>query len=202
MECSSSSFWWCRRFQDEDCRRRAWIKRAPEAVQQSRSSWARRQRSLKASAAAVTAAAGYCCTSKATVLSKSKAIASPRSIMAGCARSEPSRSYHPDRLKHPLRRAGARGSGQWQRISWDQALDEISQRLLAIRAEFGAEAIALGTGTGRHHIRWVSRFGHALGTPNWCEPGFAQCFHPRVNTCILTFGEFPVSDYTGDVAPA
>jgi anaerobic selenocysteine-containing dehydrogenase len=109
--------------------------------------------------------------------------------------------YHPDRLKHPLRRAGARGSGQWQRISWDQALDEISQRLLAIRGEFGAEAIALGTGTGRHHIRWVSRFGHALGTPNWCEPGFAQCFHPRVNTCILTFGDFPVSDYTGDVSP-
>jgi len=110
--------------------------------------------------------------------------------------------YHPDRLKHPLRRAGTRGSGQWQRISWDQALDEISQRLLTIREEFGAEAIALGTGTGRHHIRWVSRFGHALGTPNWCEPGFAQCFHPRVNTCILTFGDFPVSDYTGDISPA
>ena len=110
--------------------------------------------------------------------------------------------YHPDRLKYPLRRVGARGSGKWQRISWDQALDEISQRLLAIRKEFGPEAIALGTGTGRHHIRWVSRFGHALGTPNWCEPGFAQCFHPRVNTCLLTFGDFPVSDYTGDVSPA
>jgi len=110
--------------------------------------------------------------------------------------------YHPDRLQYPQRRVGARGSGQWHRISWDQALDEISERLLAIRDQFGAEAIALGTGTGRHHIRWVSRFGHALGTPNWCEPGFAQCFHPRVNTCILTFGDFPVSDYTGDVSPA
>jgi anaerobic selenocysteine-containing dehydrogenase len=109
--------------------------------------------------------------------------------------------YHPDRLKYPLRRVGARGFGKWERISWDQALDEISERLLAIRREFGAEAIALGTGTGRHHIRWVSRFGHALGTPNWCEPGFAQCFHPRVNTCLLTFGDFPVSDYTGDVSP-
>ncbi|MGD0024471.1 MAG: molybdopterin-dependent oxidoreductase [Xanthobacteraceae bacterium] len=110
--------------------------------------------------------------------------------------------YHPDRLKYPLRRVGARGSGKWQRISWDQALDEISERLLAIRDEFGPEAIAMGTGTGRHHIRWVSRFGHALGTPNWCEPGFAQCFHPRVNTCLLTFGDFPVSNYTGDVSPA
>jgi anaerobic selenocysteine-containing dehydrogenase len=109
--------------------------------------------------------------------------------------------YHPDRLKHPLRRTGLRGSGQWQRISWDEALGEIAERLLAIRREHGPEAIALGTGTGRHHIRWVSRFGHALGTPNWCEPGFAQCFHPRINTTLLTFGDFPVCDFTGDVAP-
>jgi anaerobic selenocysteine-containing dehydrogenase len=109
---------------------------------------------------------------------------------------------HPDRLQYPRRRVGPRASGVWTRISWDQALDEIAERLLAIRKEFGAEAIALGTGTGRHHIRWVSRFGHALGTPNWCEPGFAQCFHPRVNTCILTFGDFPVSDFTGGTPPA
>jgi anaerobic selenocysteine-containing dehydrogenase len=108
---------------------------------------------------------------------------------------------HPDRLQYPQRRIGPRGSGQWQRISWDEALDEISERLLAIRREFGPESIALGTGTGRHHIRWVSRFGHALGTPNWCEPGFAQCFHPRVNTCMLTFGDFPVCDYTSGTPP-
>jgi anaerobic selenocysteine-containing dehydrogenase len=109
--------------------------------------------------------------------------------------------YHPKRLHHPLRRLGPRGSGQWQPISWEQALDEISERLLALRREFGPESIALGTGTGRHHIRWVSRFGHALGTPNWCEPGFAQCFHPRVNTSILTYGDFPVCDFTGDTPP-
>ncbi|MGE5722446.1 MAG: molybdopterin-containing oxidoreductase family protein [Sphingomonadales bacterium] len=105
--------------------------------------------------------------------------------------------YHPDRLKYPMRRRGKRASGEWDRITWDEALDEISTRLLAIRDEFGPEAIALGTGTGRHHIRWVSRFGNALGTPNWCEPGFAQCFHPRVNTCILTMGDYPVCDFTG-----
>jgi anaerobic selenocysteine-containing dehydrogenase len=110
--------------------------------------------------------------------------------------------YHPDRLTYPMRREGPRGSGRWTRITWDEALDEITERLDAIRKEFGPEAIALGTGTGRHHIRWVSRFGHALGTPNWCEPGFAQCFHPRVNTCIQTFGDFPVSDFTGGTPPA
>ncbi|HET9717926.1 MAG TPA: molybdopterin-dependent oxidoreductase [Pseudolabrys sp.] len=110
--------------------------------------------------------------------------------------------YHPDRLRYPMRRKGKRQSGRWERISWDAALDEIAERLLSIREQYGPESIALGTGTGRHHIRWVSRFGHALGTPNWCEPGFAQCFHPRVNTSILTFGDFPVCDYTGDTPPA
>jgi len=108
---------------------------------------------------------------------------------------------HPDRLQFPQRRLGPRGSGRWERISWDTALDETAERIESIRTRFGAEAIALGTGTGRHHIRWVSRFGHALGTPNWCEPGFAQCFHPRVNTCLLTFGDFPVCDYTSGTPP-
>jgi len=109
--------------------------------------------------------------------------------------------YHPDRLQYPQRRIGPRGSGKWERISWDEALDEIAEKVLAIREESGPESIAMGTGTGRHHIRWVSRFGNALGTPNWCEPGFAQCFHPRVNTCIQTMGDLPVCDFTGDVDP-
>jgi anaerobic selenocysteine-containing dehydrogenase len=109
--------------------------------------------------------------------------------------------YHPDRLKYPLRRAGARGEGKWKRISWDDALSGIAERLQAIKRDHGAESIAMGTGTGRHHIRWVSRFAHALGTPNWCEPGFAQCFHPRVNTTLLTFGDFPVCDFTSGTPP-
>src|SRR3974390_1768689 len=49
--------------------------------------------------------------------------------------------YHPDRLTYPMRRKGARGSGEWQRVSWDEALDEISKRLLAIRAKYGPESI-------------------------------------------------------------
>ncbi len=106
--------------------------------------------------------------------------------------------YHRDRLKYPMRRKGERGCGEWKRISWDDALNEIAEKLQDIKDEFGAESIVMGTGTGRHHIRWVSRFGHALGTPNWCEPGFAQCFHPRINASLLTFGDFPVCDFTGN----
>ena len=51
------------------------------------------------------------------------------------------RLYHPDRLLHPLRRSGPKGSSEFQRISWDEAFDEIAARFLAIEREHGAEAI-------------------------------------------------------------
>lgn len=44
------------------------------------------------------------------------------------------RTYHPDRLLHPLKRVGAKGSGQFVQVSWDAALDEIAARLGAIAA--------------------------------------------------------------------
>jgi len=50
--------------------------------------------------------------------------------------------YNPNRLKRPLKRAGERGSGQWEEISWEQALDEIAEKLAAIRDEYGAEAVS------------------------------------------------------------
>ena len=51
------------------------------------------------------------------------------------------RTHHPDRLMHPMRRAGAKGSGQWQQISWDDALDEVAEEFLKREAEYGAETI-------------------------------------------------------------
>jgi len=51
------------------------------------------------------------------------------------------RVHHPDRLTHPLRRVGPKGAGQWQQISWDEALDEVAARFTQIEAEHGAEAI-------------------------------------------------------------
>ncbi|MEM7031560.1 MAG: molybdopterin oxidoreductase family protein [Chloroflexota bacterium] len=49
--------------------------------------------------------------------------------------------YHPDRLQHPLKRVGPKGSGQWAQISWEEALQEISAQWQQIIAEYGAEAI-------------------------------------------------------------
>ncbi|MGW3366826.1 molybdopterin-containing oxidoreductase family protein [Streptosporangium canum] len=55
----------------------------------------------------------------------------------------------PDRILHPMRRIGPKGSGRFERISWDEALEEISVRLRGIIDEHGGEAIwpYLGTGT-------------------------------------------------------
>ncbi|HSV36921.1 MAG TPA: molybdopterin oxidoreductase family protein [Ramlibacter sp.] len=50
------------------------------------------------------------------------------------------RTYHPDRLLHPLRRSGAKGSGQFERVSWGDALADIAQRLRALAAR-DAQAI-------------------------------------------------------------
>jgi anaerobic selenocysteine-containing dehydrogenase len=53
------------------------------------------------------------------------------------------RTYHPERLLHPLKRVGPKGSGQFERVSWDQALSDIAQRLqtIAQRSPDGAQAI-------------------------------------------------------------
>jgi anaerobic selenocysteine-containing dehydrogenase len=45
------------------------------------------------------------------------------------------RSYHPDRLLHPMKRAGRKGEGRFERISWDEALDTIAGKLRAIASE-------------------------------------------------------------------
>jgi anaerobic selenocysteine-containing dehydrogenase len=51
------------------------------------------------------------------------------------------RVYHPDRLTHPLRRTGPKGSDQWTQISWDEAIAEIADNWKRIIAEYGAAAI-------------------------------------------------------------
>jgi len=53
-----------------------------------------------------------------------------------------------DRILHPLRRVGRKGEGRFERISWDEAIGEIAERLSAVRDEWGGEAIWPFQGTG------------------------------------------------------
>ena len=109
--------------------------------------------------------------------------------------------YHPDRLKFPMRRAGSRGQNRWKRISWDEAITEMTERFGRIRRESGPEFLAMAQGTGRPYTEFTIRFANAFGTPNFVNPGHL-CYLPRVIASAITLGGLPVSDSTVPAAKA
>ena len=76
-------------------------------------------------------------------------------------------TYSPDRVLHPLRRVGPKGDGTFERISWDDALDEIATRFGSIIAEYGGQAILpysyLGTEGILNGLTVGDPFFHRLG---------------------------------------
>ena len=83
-------------------------------------------------------------------------------------RALPELTYSENRIKSPLRRVGARGSGNWQEVSWDDALDEIADRLMEIRATHGPNSLA-GAVSSAFFSRgaMVALLMRSLGSPNW-----------------------------------
>ena len=63
-------------------------------------------------------------------------------------RAQANRINHPDRLTYPMKRAGKRGEGKFERISWDEATTLVAENLRAVLDEFGPEAVYLQYGTG------------------------------------------------------
>jgi anaerobic selenocysteine-containing dehydrogenase len=83
------------------------------------------------------------------------------------------RLHHPGRLLHPLKRKGPKGSGDWQRLSWDDALDEIARHLLEAEARHGPEAVwpyyyagtmGLVMRDGLHRLRHAKRYSNMYDT--------------------------------------
>lgn len=103
--------------------------------------------------------------------------------------------YHPDRLKHPLKRAGDRGEGRWQRISWDEALSLAADTLNKVKREHGPEAVAMvhGSAKGLMDTQLV-RLANAFGTPNVVCSDHV-CHIPRMLAAELTFGFLPRAEY-------
>ncbi len=97
--------------------------------------------------------------------------AHPASRGAFCVkgiRGLPELTYGAGRILAPLRRTGARGEGGWREISWDEALDEMADRLAAVRARDGPLAIA-GATSGAFFSRSAvfALLLRSLGSPNW-----------------------------------
>jgi len=104
--------------------------------------------------------------------------------------------YHPDRLTYPVKRIGHKGSGKWERISWDEAIDTIAERILDYKDKYGAESIVFGYGTGRENEAAIYRIANLLGSPNVLTAGHF-CYGPRISSSIITMGTNPIIEYEG-----
>ena len=75
--------------------------------------------------------------------------------------------YSPTRVRTPLKRAGDRGAGKWQKISWDAAIAEVAERLGALRSDGKPQAVACLTDSGRGTVgKLFERFLTTYGSPN------------------------------------
>jgi anaerobic selenocysteine-containing dehydrogenase len=87
--------------------------------------------------------------------------------------------YNPDRLLHPMKRVGPKGSGQFKRISWDEALGEIKTRWTEIISQYGAQAIMPHAYLGHQGTlngltsgdAFFNRLGASVAEKTYCESG-------------------------------
>jgi anaerobic selenocysteine-containing dehydrogenase len=107
---------------------------------------------------------------------------------------------HPDRLKYPMKRTGERGEGKWNRISWDEALGTIAEKISEIIKGDGPRTISFAQGTPKGlELFLLIRLANLLNIPNISTTGNV-CHMPRETASTLTCGFFPIPDY--DYPPA
>lgn len=91
-----------------------------------------------------------------------------------------------ERPQFPMIRTGARGEGKWRRVSWDEALTHVAERLTRIKAEHGARSILLSDRGGP--FREIYRaFMRGLGSPNYCNHD-AACARNVQHAALSIYG--------------
>jgi len=110
-------------------------------------------------------------------------------------KASPDRLNHPLRLKHPLKRTGARGEGKWQKVSWDEALSLVSTKLQGVKDRLGARGVAFcqGMPKGLEHFVLI-RLANLFGSPNVVVVQDV-CHAPREISGLHTCGFYPVADF-------
>lgn len=105
--------------------------------------------------------------------------------------------YNPRRLRYPVKRAGERGEGKWERITWDEAYDILVEKFEDTWENYGPQTVAWCGGTGRHWRDWTNAVMHAMGVA--VAVGMPPlCYLPRIEICTEMFGyRIPVADYFG-----
>ncbi len=92
----------------------------------------------------------------------------------------------PQRLRHPLKRTGEKGEGQFTRITWDEALDIIANKLKEQKEKYGPESLAILSPQRRTYSDFLYRFLIAHGSPNYGHSGI--CAIPRIFSFAYTTG--------------
>jgi anaerobic selenocysteine-containing dehydrogenase len=104
---------------------------------------------------------------------------------------------HPDRIKYPMRRTGERGENKWERISWEEALDELTGKAKELQTKYGPNTVVVSSITARNayhlspSLAWAS-FGSTHGNVAW-YPG-DSCYLPRMTSMGVMMGRPMVAD--------
>jgi len=106
--------------------------------------------------------------------------------------------YDPDRLKTPLRRTGPRGSGQFEPITWEEAIAAAAKNLKTINAKYGAASL-VWFGEDHSFTHAQANFCDAFGTPNYsnhsnlCDTGRKAVFKSTIGN-DRPLGDFESAD--------
>jgi anaerobic selenocysteine-containing dehydrogenase len=79
--------------------------------------------------------------------------------------------YSPQRLRYPLKRVGEKGEGKFERVTWDEALDIIANKLKEQKEKYGPESLAVLSPQHRSYKDYIYRFMIAHGSPNFGHSG-------------------------------
>lgn len=109
------------------------------------------------------------------------------------ARYYPDFVHGPTRLRHPLKRVGARGEGRFERISWEEAIDLAHDGIAGAIERFGPESVVPFSYAGPHGMLAVGsmdyRFFHKLGASKLDRP--PMCGGVKTEACVSVYGNMP-----------
>ena len=117
----------------------------------------------------------------------------------------PAITAHPDRLRYPMKRTTPKGSSDpgWQRIGWDEALETVADRLLALARDHGPESVVFSsvspsTSAIVDCVEWIQRLQRAFGSPNFVA-SMELCGWGRYLASLYTFGASVPGQYMPDL---
>ena len=163
----------------------------------------------------VTEVATYCplcvsrCGARATVANGTFTLGRDPSHPTGKAlcvkgKAAPEITAHPDRLRYPLRRTGAKGGEPaWQRISWEEALETVADQLGGLARNHGPESVVFSsvspsTSAIVDCVEWIQRLQRAYGSPNFVA-AMELCGWGRYLASIYTYGASVPGRYMPDL---